>query len=121
MKIEKCASYIDKYCWRCRSNGPLNDLKINIRVASFFDGIRIQLNGLYYLIYNCFLNKYSINKAYNEMLNFTKLLGITNISMHLIIKVFREVSRAIKVDFHKKWETNKLGMEPPALKSTKVK
>ena len=112
MKIEKCQSYIDKYCWRCRSNGSLHDMKINIRAESLFDGIRIQLNALYYLIYNCFLNQYSINKTYNEMLNFTKLLGIVNINMHLIIKVFREVRRAIKVYFHKKWETTKLGMEP---------
>ena len=71
MKKEKCTSYIDKYCWRCHSNGALFDLKINIRTASFFNGIRIQLNVLYYLIYNCFVNQYSISKTYNEILNFT--------------------------------------------------
>ena len=112
MKIEKCLSYIDKYCWRCRSNGPKHDIKINIRIGSFFESMRVPLNALYYLIYNCFLNQFSINRAYNEMVNFSNILETGTISQHLIIKIFREVRKAIKMFLHKKWDSSKLGMEP---------
>ena len=87
MNIEKFLTYIDKYCWRCRSNGPKHDIKINIKIGSFFESMRVPLNALYYLIYNCFLNQFSINRAYNEMVNFSNILETGTISQHLIIKI----------------------------------
>ena len=71
MKLVENEQYIDKYCWRCKSNAPKHDNKINIRTESLFEGLRIPLNGLYFLIYHCFLNNYSKNKSYQEMLKFS--------------------------------------------------
>ena len=61
MKLEKSNLYIDNYCWRCRSSNPKHDIRINIRAGSFYEGMKIPLNGLYYLINNCFINQYTIN------------------------------------------------------------
>lgn len=83
--------YIGKYCRRCKSNTRKNDNKINLRSESFFEGMRIPLNILYFLIYNCFLNLYSINSTYQEMLKFSEFIKINNITQNLIIKIFRQI------------------------------
>ena len=91
MQLVKNEHYIDKYCWRCKSNTQKHDNKINIRTESLFEGMRLPLNALYFLIYHCFLNHYSINNSYKEMLKFSEHLKINNISQNLIIKIFREI------------------------------
>ena len=86
MQLVKNEQYIDKYCWRCKSNAPKHDNKINIRTEFLFEGMRIPLNGLYFLIYHCFLNHDSINASYQEMLKFTEGIKINNISQKLDYK-----------------------------------
>ena len=83
MKLEKNNLYIDKYCWRCRAFNPKYDIRINLRAESFYEGMRIPLNGLYYLIYNCFINQYTINRSYNEMEKFTNLMKMQKVSKKL--------------------------------------
>lgn len=36
MKKEKNYQYLDNSCWRCRSNNPSHDIKLNIRINSLF-------------------------------------------------------------------------------------
>ena len=91
MQLVKNEHYIDKYCWRCKSNTQKHDNKINIRTESLFEGMRLPLNALYFLIYHWFLNHYSINNSYKEILKFPEHLKINNISQNLIIKIFREI------------------------------
>ena len=112
MKLEKNKNYIDNYCWRCRVTSPKQDIRINIRDISVFEGMRIPLNGLYYLIYNCFLNQYTIGQSYNEILKFSDIMKIQNISQKLIIKIFRQLRQLIKLYYHKYWVHNPLGIEP---------
>ena len=74
--------------------------------------MRIPLNGLNYLIYNCFINQYTIKQSFNEILKFLDIMKMQNISQNLIIKIFRQLRQLIKVYYHKYLEHNPLGAEP---------
>ena len=112
MKLEKNNLYIDKYCWRCRAFNPKYDIRINLRAESFYEGMRIPLNGLYYLIYNCFINQYTINRSYNEMEKFTNLMKMQKVSKKLIITIYRKLRKKIKDFYHDIWSNTMLGSEP---------
>ena len=91
IKYAVSLAIIDKYCWRCKSNAPKHNNKINIRTESLFEGMRIPLNGLYFLIRHGFLNQYSKKVSYKEMLKFWECIKINSISQYLIIKIFRKI------------------------------
>ena len=55
MKMEYNKQYIDNYCFRCRSKSPIHDIKVNIRNNSIFSDIKIPINVIYNLLFNCFL------------------------------------------------------------------
>ena len=112
MKLEKSNLYIDNYCWRCRSSNPKHDIRINIRAGSFYEGMRIPLNGLYYLINNCFINQYTINRSYHEMEKFTNLMKIQKVSKKLIITIYHKLRKKIKNYYHGTWSNSMLGCEP---------
>lgn len=99
MVLEKNTIYIDHYCWRCRSNAPKHDIRVNIRNDSKFENIRVPLNALYYMIYQCFLNRYSINKTYIEMKNFAEIMTISKISKKLDYKDILRTSQYYKKVF----------------------
>ena len=46
------------------------------------------------------------------MLNFSDIMKIQNISQNLIIKIFRQLIKLIKLYYHKYWAHNPLGTEP---------
>ena len=96
MVLEKNTVYMDNYCWRCRSNAAKHDIRVNIRSESKFENIRVPLNFLYYMIYQCFLNSYSINKTYIEMTNFAEIMTISKISKNMILKIYRELRNIIR-------------------------
>ena len=96
MKLEKNNLYIDKYCWRCRAFNPKYDIRINLRAESFYEGMRIPLNGLYYLINNCFINQYTINRSYNEMEKFTNLMKMQKVSKKLDYYDISEIKKKNK-------------------------
>ena len=112
MQLVQNKQYIDKYGWRCKSNAPKYYNTINIRTQFLFEGRRIPLNGLYFLIYHCLLNHQSINSSYQEMLKFCEGIKINNISQNLIIKIFREIRQKIKIYYHILQSTTELGIEP---------
>ena len=60
MKLEKNSHYIDVYVFRCRSNLPKHDIKLNIRKNSIFENIKMEINNMYYLIYK------SLNASYDK-------------------------------------------------------
>ena len=112
MKLEKNAIYLDKFCWRCRSQNPLHDIKLNIRKNSIYEDIKSPINALYYLTFNCFMKNMSINKSTNQVKEFCKALHIANISNKLIIKLYRILRAKIKRSFHSIWSHNLLALEP---------
>ena len=67
MKLEKNSHYIDEYVFRCRSNVPKHDIKINIRKNSIFENMKMEINTIYFLIYKCFLEKKSLDASYDNI------------------------------------------------------
>lgn len=63
-------TFLDKFCFRCCKRSPKHDVKYSIRKTTFLENIRINMITLYFLIFECFINKMSANKAYNEFKNF---------------------------------------------------
>ena len=51
---------VDNKYWRCRGKEPAQDQKISIRINSIFEGFKVQLNSLYYLLFHCFVKSHSI-------------------------------------------------------------
>ena len=80
---------VDNKYWRCRGKEPAHDQKINIRINSIFEGIKVQLNTLYYLIFHCFAKNYSIKKAYYESSYFCKVMNQPKPTLKTIVKIFR--------------------------------
>lgn len=78
MKLEKNSIYLDKFCWCCRSQNPLQDIKIILRKNNIYEEIKSPINVLYYLTFNCFIKNTSINKSYNLVKEFCKALHIPN-------------------------------------------
>ena len=78
----------NKY-WRCRVKEPAHDQKINIRINSIFEGFKVQLNTLYYLLFHCFVKNYSIKKAYSETSYFCKVMNQPKSCLKTIVKIFR--------------------------------
>ena len=64
MTLQKNKQYIERFCFRCRSKAPVHDIKVNLRNNSIFDEIKIPINVIYNLIFNCFIKNMSIQKAY---------------------------------------------------------
>lgn len=63
---------MDKYVWRCRGNAPKHDIKINIRRKSILDGLHINLQILYFIIFHCFVENKSLNETLCETEDFSK-------------------------------------------------
>ena len=101
MKNKCNIQYINKHVWRCRSSNQLHDIKKDISCDSIFESIKVPINVIYYLTFNCFLEHYSLNQIYISNENFWSIMGTFNILWNLILKYY-----------HKKWNESKLGSEP---------
>ena len=112
MKLEKNLQYIDDYFFRCRSNSPKHDMKINFRKNSIFENIKLNINTIHYLIYNCFLENYSLDTAYTRIHNFCDILNNHKQNKHTIVRLFRILKNKIKIYYHTKRKNEPLGIEP---------
>ena len=92
---------IDNKYWRCMGKEPAHDQKINIRINSIFEGFKVQLNTLYYLLFHCFVKNYSIKKAYCETSYFCKVMNQPKPCLKTIVKIFRAFRTKIKEYYHK--------------------
>lgn len=63
---------IDEYVWRCRGHNPKHDTKINIRTQSFLEGLHINIQILYFVIFHCFVEAKSLNETKIETNEFAK-------------------------------------------------
>ena len=75
LKLEKNSHYIDDYVFRCRSNVPKHDIKVNIRKYSIFENMKMEINTMYYLISKCFLKNKSLDSSYDNIHYFCSILG----------------------------------------------
>ena len=112
MKIDHNIQNIDKHLWRCRSSNPLHDIKKNIRCDSIFESIKVTINVIYYLTFNCFLNHYSLNQTYISNENFCSIMGTPKTARNTIVDLFQYLRNLIRKYYHKKWNESKLGSEP---------
>ena len=111
MKLENNQTYLDGKIWRCRSNTPYHDLKINIRTDSIYEGSQISLPVLYFVTFYCFPENYSLQKTYIEVNSYKNLLGNNAISKIAISKIYNKIRMKISETFQKNWNTKFLGME----------
>ena len=100
---------LDKYVWRCRSNNPSHDIKINIRANSKFEDNRISIQMIYFLLFYCFTEKKSINVTLTESVEFAKQIGIVSITKKSIIKFVGHIRNVIKEKMHHNWSKKLLG------------
>ena len=70
MKSVNEKTFLDKVCFRCCKCSPKHDVKNSIRKNTFLENIRINMIALYFLIFDCFINNLSANKAFIEFKNF---------------------------------------------------
>ena len=112
MKMEYNKQYIDNYCFRCRSKSPIHDIKVNIRNNSIFSDIKIPINVIYNLLFNCFLKNIGINKSFINNSEFCSKLGLPKTTYNTIVKFFRILREKIRLKYHKNWNETPLGTEP---------
>ena len=63
MQLVKNEHYIDKYCWRCKSNTQKHDNKINIRTETLFEGMRWALLSICIICFIASIVSLSFRKA----------------------------------------------------------
>lgn len=112
MKIVNEKTFLDKICFRCIKRNPKHDVKISIRKNTFLEDIRINMISLFFLIFDCFINKLSANKAMIEFKNFQEQIDVDNVSISNIQKLFRVLRNKIKIKMHNDWKNNPLATEP---------
>ena len=120
MNLEKNLQYIDDYVFRCRVNNPNHDIKINLSKNSIFENIKLNINTIHYLIYNCFLENYSLDTPYTRIHNFCDILNNPKPNKHSIARLFRILRNKIKIYYHKQWKNEPLGIEPAENRKSRI-
>ena len=111
MKEETNNSFIDRICFRCRKKNPYHDIKINIRKDSVFENVRMSLVSIYFLIYECLIEKKSISNTTFEHKEFIKHIDAESVSQQNITKLFSLIRSRIRIKMHENWKNNFLGTD----------
>ena len=81
MKLFENKSYVDGCVWRCLKKGNIkHDIKQNIRTNSIFENVKTDIRILYFILFENFINNFSINTVYNNCKEFSRDIGIKFIS-----------------------------------------
>ena len=67
---------------------------------------------MYFLIFECFVNNISANKAFIKFKQFQEIIDVENVSLANIQKLYRILRTQIKIKMHLYWKKNPLGTEP---------
>ena len=93
MKCDKCDNFMhlngtkDGLIWRCSHIGlNKHDNKCNIRYKSIFESMKSDIRLLYFILFNNFIKRKSINQTYYNCREFSKQIKIENISKKAISK-----------------------------------
>lgn len=111
-KFEKNLQYIYKNIFRCCPNSPKHHIKVNIRKNSLSENIKLENNTIYYLIFKCFLENYSLKKTYIKVKKFCDILENPKPTRNSIINLYRTLSNRIELFYHTTWKENPLGQDP---------
>ena len=79
---------MDDKIWRCPSKHPLYELRFNLKIRALYDNIHVPIQILYFIIFYCFIDNLSIEKAYNECNNSKFLFKGKIVSKNAIIKKY---------------------------------
>ena len=109
MTLENNLNYLDAKVWRCRSKIITHDIKINIREKSVFELINIPLPIIYFLMFYCFTEKFSLDKSYIEVNDNKNLFGNVTCTKNSISKLYSLVREKIKTNMHNLWDKNPMG------------
>ena len=109
MNLENNQNYMDRKVWRCRSKIMNHDIKKNIRDNSFFELINIPLPIIYFLIFYCFTEKFSIEKSFIEINDNKNLFEGQICTKNAISKLFSLLREKIKNNMHKIWNNKLMG------------
>ena len=107
----KDKQFIDGYVWRCRGVGGNHDVKINLRKNSCLENLHINIKTLYFSIFHCFSEGKSVNETLIEHKQFAIKIGVPNVTLNSICKVFNNLRKQIKINTHLKWKKTFLGEE----------
>ena len=88
---------------------PKHDIKINIRRKSILEGIHINLQILYFIIFHCFVENKSLNETLGETEEFAKQLGICGITKAILSNVYGILRNKIRLSTHNLWSKSFLG------------
>lgn len=86
MDIVDNTQYIDNKCYRCRSSQIKHDVKISIRKWCFIKELRLNIISIDFLIYDFFLKKISVKKAFIE--HMSKTMKLNNVSYQSLTKLY---------------------------------
>ena len=112
MELVYIKNTVDNKYWLCRGKEPLHDIKINIRLNSVLEDIKIAINTLYFLLFNCFIKNMSITKNFKETANFCQIMKQPKPGLNTIVNIFRKFRKKIKEFYHKNLDAKLLGFEP---------
>lgn len=110
-QLVKNNQFIDGYVWRCRGNGGNHDVKINLRNNSCLKDLHINIKTLYFLAFHCVSEDKSVNDAHVEHREFASKIGIPNVTLNSICKVFNKLRKQIKINTYLKCNKSYLGEE----------
>ncbi len=112
MKCDKCDNFMhlnvcngtkDGLIWRCSHIGlNKHDNKCNIRYKSIFESMKSDIRLLYFILFNNFIKRKSINQTYYNCREFSKQIKIENISKKAINKFVNIIRLKIMHSFHNK-------------------
>ena len=108
MNKVKEITFLDRECFRCKKSNPSHDIKINLRKNSIFEEIKMNLISIFFIIYECFLNNISANKAKLEFSEFKKHIDVPDISKNNINKLYSKLRNVIKLRMHETWKKEPL-------------
>ena len=109
MNLENNQNYMDRKVWRCRSKIMNHDIKKNIRDNSVFELVNIPLPIIYFLIFYCFTEKFSIEKSFIEINDNKNLFEGQICTKNAISKLFSLLREKIKNNMHKIWNYKLMG------------
>ena len=110
-QLTKEKQAINDYIWRCRDHNPNQEVKINIRTQSFLEGLHINIQILYFVIFHCFVEAKSLNDNLIETNEFAKILNITSVSKISLSKLVGLLRNKIKEKAHIMWSKTFLDQE----------
>ncbi len=98
----------DPFIWRCSKRGiNAHYIKISIRKNTIFENSNMPISNLYFHIFTCFIERYTVERSLNELLQ--NNLKSSKQSINLLYKRIRAKITSKMMEI---WRKNPIGTEP---------